>query len=123
MADLNCQDKNGNTLLMNLVCLFGQPLSVSMAEYMLTKGANIKLKNIGEKTLVHLAAFKGNLEVLKYFHDKGLSLSDADRYGNTPLIIASRNGFFNIVEYLIKNERLDLNISNKYAVSMHYMLL
>ena len=45
---------------------------------MLPKGANVKLKNIEDKKLVYLATLKGNLEILKYFHDKRLSLSDAD---------------------------------------------
>ena len=61
---------------------------------MLPKGANVKLKNIEDKKLVYLATLKGNLEILKYFHDKRLSLSDADWDGNTPLIVASKKGFF-----------------------------
>ena len=115
VADLNNQDLNGNTLLMILTSGYYNLLTVSMTKYLIKKGSNIKLKNLQDQSLAHIAASNGHLELLKFLHDQGLSLIDIDRDGDTPLIKSSRSGYIDIVEYLIEKTRSNLNVSNNYG--------
>ena len=115
VADLNKQDLKGNTLLMTLAKGYFSLLTVSMTKYVINKGSNLKLKNKKDQTLVHIAAKKGHIKLLKFLHDQGLSLIEVDRDGYTPLMISSKNGYIDIVEYLIEKTRSHLKATNNYG--------
>ena len=51
-------------------------------------------------TIFHIAAGKGNKELIKYFIDKGLNPDQPDHFRKTPLMVAVRN-FQNDVFFLI----------------------
>ena len=53
-------------------------------------------------TLVHLVAYKGNLDILKMLLDNGLNLMERNKYGDTCLHLAIRHKQFNFVEQVLK---------------------
>ena len=56
-------------------------------------GANINIRNKNGVTLMHKAAIDDNTYLITYLRDKtGLSISDVDYDGNTPLHYATQAG-------------------------------
>ncbi|XP_063407048.1 ankyrin-1-like [Mytilus trossulus] len=71
-------------------------------------------------SVLHIACFKGQLEVVKLLVDVGMNLNDTTNAGYTPLYQACRKGRFDIVKYLILDlngktlkSRVDTTIKNK----------
>ena len=55
-------------------------------------------------TLLHWTCKKGDLEMVKSLvNKKGMSVNMRDKDGRTPLYIAAREGYRNIVDFLINN--------------------
>ena len=50
-----------------------------------------------------MALNKGHLQIVKYLIEKNADPNIQDKYGYTPLILASKSDYFDIVKYLIKN--------------------
>jgi len=55
----------------------------------------------------------GDLESLKKLVSGGANVEAKDKYGNTPLIYASRLGFLEIVKYLIEECNANVNVKNR----------
>ena len=67
-----------------------------------------KYENDHKDTPIHLAAFHGHLQIVKYLIEEGYCQSECrNGYKNTPLHRAARQGKLNIVQYLIENQYCD----------------
>ncbi len=66
-------------------------------------GVDIGLADYDGRTALHLASSENQLEVAKYLIKKGINLEPRDRWGNTPLDDAKREGHQEMVELLEKH--------------------
>ncbi|MEN8154770.1 MAG: ankyrin repeat domain-containing protein [Acidobacteriota bacterium] len=63
-----------------------------------------KKKNGSGRTILHIAAGEGHLELVKFFLEKGMDVSLKEKsYSLTPLHLAARNGRLDVVKFLLKN--------------------
>ena len=59
------------------------------------------------RTLVHLAAENGRVEILDKLKDKGAPMDEMDSLGETPLHLAAKNGKAPAVKYLLQYSQVD----------------
>lgn len=64
-------------------------------------GANVKTKDNYQQSLLHTAAWNGELKLVEFFLEKGLFLEDKNNRGNTPLLSAAKNDRFKVVKLLV----------------------
>lgn len=69
--------------------------------FLLSKKANIELKNKNGETALHLAVEKGNLEVTQYLLGKKSNIEAKEAFGFTPLHIASMYDYPEIIKLLL----------------------
>jgi|GEM_PF-2538996 len=74
-------DREGNTPL--IWAALGQ--NVALAEWLITKGVNIRATNFKGQNAAHVAAELGCYGILELLHDKRLALDTADKDGIIPL--------------------------------------
>ena len=84
--------------------------------------ADLHLREADGQTCLHRAiVFKTNLDVVKYLIDSGLDLNAVTEYGYTPLMMCFDNHCSEIAEFLINQEKIDLNLTDTYGYSaLHY---
>ncbi|MFP3030404.1 MAG: ankyrin repeat domain-containing protein, partial [Wolbachia sp.] len=134
-ANIDTNDKNGNTLLysaaeigdLNLVKLLldnGANIEAKNGEYqatplhgavenyridvvklLLNRGANVNAEDKDNWTPLHYGADTNSLDIVKVLVDAHANLGAKGNYGKTPLDIAKDKGHNNIVEYLEKKLR------------------
>ena len=92
--NVNSVDAAGNTLLMQAV----QRDNGDFLEQLLKRRARLNTRNRNHETALSLAAFKGNLPIVRRLVEAG---ADVNLYGWPPLIYAAFNGHTTVVEYLI----------------------
>ena len=77
--------------------------SVEMAEYLISKGANINARNESQKTPLHTAS---NIAVAEFFLQNGLDIEaqtrDGDEWSATPLYYAVFDERYNVANFLFK---------------------
>ncbi len=85
----------------------------AMVEFWLNPPYNLPVDHCFPKfgTPLHVAASKGNLEVVKLLLQRGANINTANSAGNTPLHLAVLNGHKEIVEFLVE-EKADINKMN-----------
>ena len=99
-ADLDSKDQWGH-----------QPLTEALindrkeiVEMLKNFGASQSLESRGElEDLLREQAFSGNLTIVKCLVENGVSVNAADYMGRTALHIASQQGHYRLVDFLIKN--------------------
>ncbi len=70
----------------------------------LAMGAKIQAKDdLGRSTLFLAVMDAGNLDLVRWLHEKGVPVDDADVSGRTPLSFAADYGYLEIVRYLVEN--------------------
>ena len=97
-VDINIKGWNGKTPL-HLACLEGHH---NIAEYLISKGANINAKDTIGDYAIHYASKGGHLPIVQYFIEQ--QNVDIDIKGSnemTPLHLACLRGHLQIVQYLI----------------------
>jgi Ankyrin repeats (3 copies) len=72
---------------------------------------NLKVRDMGGRSLLHMAAAKGFVDIASLFLDEGVAVDDLDNDGNTPLHLAAREGHESMVRLLFK-WRANPKISN-----------
>jgi ankyrin repeat protein/Tfp pilus assembly protein PilF len=73
-----------------------------IAEFLISKNANINAETIKEETPLHLAVSRGRKRIIKLLIINGANLNVRNKYGNTPLQIAKANGDQDAVKLLEK---------------------
>jgi len=64
-------------------------------------------------TPLHMACIKGHASVVRFLIDHGADINAQDGRGHTPLIIASCNGYRDIVEILLKEKNVNIRLRDK----------
>ncbi|MQM32728.1 MAG: hypothetical protein CRU78_20470 [Candidatus Accumulibacter phosphatis] len=104
--DVNAVNAAGNTLLMQAV----QRDNGDFLEQLLKRRARLNTRNRNHETALSLAAFKGNLPIVRRLVEAG---ADVNLYGWPPLIYAAFNGHTAVVEYLItRGANIDATTEN-----------
>ena len=70
---------------------------------LLVKGIDLNFVDYDGRSAAHLAASKGNLEVIMFLYDNGADLRLKDRWGNTPMDDSLREGHNDVYQYLFKD--------------------
>ncbi|MFT5252815.1 MAG: ankyrin repeat protein [Flavobacteriales bacterium] len=69
-------------------------------KYLLSlEGNTIEKRTHDSRTYIFWAAYKGNVEIMKYLFNKGALINIRDSHGNTPIIFAAASGQTNINVY------------------------
>ena len=126
-VSINVRDNNGTTPL-HWAAVGGE---LAVIEYLIKQGCDPLQKNNDGDTIAHIAAFSGHVSVLERFKEQlnitnnelGLpihyakncevvrflvrncevDMNSKDKDGNTPLLIAARNGHLSVIEYWIEH--------------------
>ncbi len=140
-ADINAQDKGGKTSLdaatdqkhddvieyLKQVQL-DQELLIA-AQYsnfdevrdLVNQGASLNVKYSDGMTVVHSAAYGGNLDIVKYFVANAKNILEIrDNGGRVPLHYAAYNGKLDVVKYFVDEGKVDVNLrDNDGQVPLH----
>jgi len=97
-----------NPELVNQMCAGGQaPLhfvvSVTMAEYLVSKGGDVNAKAFDGSTPLHEACLDGNVEVVRYFLQKNAAVDEKGPMKMTPVMMAAKKGSVETVKLLVMN--------------------
>jgi len=93
----------------------------NVCKYLLRLGADVTAKDSNRWTALHHAANSGHLETVKALlraKTVGLTqtIDEQDSVGNTPLVIAAKNGHVDVVRVLI-SQNADITIRNKQKMT------
>ena len=98
-AKLECRDKSGCTPLL-LAAQYGH---VELVAFLLQKGADGKAVDNSWDTALHWAAYKGSIQVCGLLLFRGeIAWTTTDKYGQTPVHLASLRGHTTVVRYLLQ---------------------
>ncbi|WCR59677.1 MAG: Phosphocholine transferase AnkX [Wolbachia endosymbiont of Ctenocephalides felis wCfeF] len=133
-ADINAQNKGGETSLDAATdrkhddvvgylkrAQLGQGLLIA-AKYgdlnevkgLINQEASLDAKYSNGETVMHFAAYGGNLDIVKYLVvDAKNSLEIKDNSDRVPLHYAAYNGKLDVVKYFIDEKKVDANIKDK----------
>ena len=109
---------NGSNISLNDECNFSALLySLKQGEltsviYLLHRGSDLLIKDNNGCGLVHWAAYKNNLFLLRLFKRLGLHLNDMDFHGFKPIDRAIANSGFESVKFLLENVPEEINLAN-----------
>ncbi len=85
---------------------------------------NLTEKNNDGKTLVHLAAFNGNVPLLNFFSERKASFKEPDAHLDLPLHLAALQGYIGAVKFLYEKYKEGINWQNEDGMTpMHYVCL
>ena len=78
----------------------------------------LKEKSLNTRDALRAAASKGCLAALRFLVEEGVSKTDADKQGQTPLMLATQNNHENVVRFLKRltdkdNDKYDMLLTNK----------
>jgi len=84
---------------------------VDIIELLLDKEMSVNLTNTSGSTLLHVSAEFGHLEATRSLVERGASFINVNKYGDTSLNQAIRNGKLDICRFLIETGD-DITMSN-----------
>jgi len=76
-------------------------------------GFNVGKKDSDGYTLLHRAAYYGDLEMVKYLIDRGASWNTCIKYYGYPVFKAAEGGHLNVVKYFVEELGFDVNKRDK----------
>lgn len=83
---------------------------------LLSTGVDVNSRNAEDRTVLHLAAGNGFLNIVELLHSKGASVFLADKYGMDALMWAAWFGHTHVITFLLK-VGANIKIKNKTGVS------
>ena len=100
--------KNGNWKTNNdIFCIDAAGLS-----FLLEKGLDVNAK-FETVTVLHVAAYWGDLGLVKELIGKGADVNAKDKSGWTVLHVAAESGNLDLVKYLVEEKNLDVNAKDE----------
>ncbi|CAH1111046.1 unnamed protein product [Psylliodes chrysocephalus] len=105
---VNCQDDGGWTPLV-WACENGFS---EIADFLISKGADPKLRDVEYNEALHWAAFSGCSHIVEMLVNRGCNVNTVNAHGETPLHIAAREDRYNCVIVLLAR-RADVFLVNK----------
>jgi ankyrin repeat protein len=98
---------------MNRIIHIKEPIDINIIKCII-ESTNINAKyNDNHETLLHMAARTNQIHITHYLIESNANINSLDRFGNTPLHIASGWGHLDIVKYLLSHG-IDPTHRNKY---------
>lgn len=108
---------NDNAFIFAAYGTRGNTNNIAFYKYLVSIGLNLKNAAIDGETPLHIvAARNSNLELIKYFLEKGLDVNAIDHSGNTPFINAASKNNFEIITTLFQQVK-DINQKNNNGES------
>ncbi|XP_071086322.1 ankyrin-3-like, partial [Haliotis cracherodii] len=97
--DINSSSKNGETPVM----MAARAGYVELVDFLVKKGADMSLVNSGGDNILHQACRGGDIETVKTVlaQDK-LDINSRSKNGETPVMMAARAGYVELVDLLVK---------------------
>lgn len=92
---------------------------IKQAQKWLNNGLNINFEGSRIGQGIHIAAWEGNLEMLKFFLSNGANINALNRHGETPLALATWKNQQNIIDFLINNGA-NINAPQNHWTPLHY---
>lgn len=93
---------------------------VELIDFFMKIGTDPKIQTVDGRTLLHIAAFNGNLELVQHLSCRFQELSKiVDRDGNTVVHDASASGNIAVLKYLIENHTDPFGISEDGCTLLH----
>ncbi|RXK03553.1 ankyrin repeat domain-containing protein [Halarcobacter bivalviorum] len=86
--------------------------NTSVVKFLVEKGANVNHKNFYHRTALQEAIISGS-KTYKYLLEKTDDIRNKDFYGNNLVFDAVSNGSSEILDAVLKNEKIDINCVNK----------
>ena len=87
--------------------------SLDCLNHLISKGANVGLKNFAGYTALHWAAYTGRTDSAEILISKGADTESRTEDGKTPLHIAALRGHLNFIKFLLKisnpDQKVDIN--------------
>ncbi|CAH1182734.1 unnamed protein product [Phyllotreta striolata] len=84
-----------------VLCIYANEGILPMVSLLLEFGADVELANSQGCTALSLSSAKGHCDVVRQLIAAGASPGHADTGGHCPLVHAARNGYLNVVGYLL----------------------
>jgi len=109
-ADMNIQDKYGNTALIKAL----NSGYTDVAKLLIEAGANINAKNNSDSTALMVAAEDGHQDIVELLVISKADMNIQNKYGNTALIRALHNDYIDIAKLLI-TAGADVDIQDEYG--------
>jgi ankyrin repeat protein len=86
---------------------------------LLSVGADVNVKDYGDRTPLHWACENGHIQVLQALLDHGAHIEAKDSDGNTPLHDASSGGHLHVVKALLSGGAKILAVKNDELLTIH----
>lgn len=109
-ANVNTEDRDGNTPLRNAV-LKGY---LDIIKYLVEEGVSLKAEDHYCGPTICDAAYSGHLNILKYLIGKGVDVNDTDENGWAPLHLVAWKGQLEVAEFLIE-KGANINAENIFG--------
>lgn len=91
--------------------------TTAIAQLLLNKNADVNRENSFGVTPLHMAALRGKIDFVKFFHSHGADIDSRDNFGQTPLFCAAFSGEKAIIKWLL-SQKADVNATDKDGISI-----
>lgn len=108
-AYVNHQNNNGETALY----WAASEGNVAIAEYLVENGANLNICTLDGTSPAHIAAANGHVAMLALLFKNGGFMNVQDNERDSVLHYAVREGQMKVVEFLVKECKVDINLQNE----------
>ena len=122
-VDVNSRGHKGKTPLHMVAATDDHKIALALLRH----GADVLLKDTSGSTPLHIACYQGSTDIVQLIfrerpQSKNVLLTQADRAGNTPLMIAkkSSNNSATIINFLISYD-VDLHYTNELSETLLHM--
>jgi ankyrin repeat protein len=113
--DINKKDSQGYTLLQ--LVIFNQNFYLTK-QILNHRDIKLKLKSDDGYNALHIAAIKGNVEIIKLLLSKNLDVNEVTDTGLTALHLAINEGNLEAVTELLNTTNIDINIGSAYGTPL-----